>query len=86
MSRHFRTGDQTFVRELNRSIILNQLRVGSPLSRADLAAITGLNKTTVSSLMDELMEHDFVREIGPTTSLGGRAQVVSSAQRSAWAA
>jgi len=76
MSRHFRTGDQTFVRELNRSIILNQLRVGSPLSRADLAAITGLNKTTVSSLMGELMEHDFVREIGPTTSSGGRPGVL----------
>jgi len=76
MPRQFRTGDQTLVRELNRSIILNQLRIGSPLSRADLAAITGLNKTTVSSLMDELIEHDFVREIGPTTSAGGRPGVL----------
>ena len=59
MPRPFRTGDQTLVRELNRSIILNQLRTRS-LSRADLAAITGLNKTTVSSLINELLAHSFV--------------------------
>lgn len=76
MSRQFRTGDHTLIRELNRSIILNQLRTGSPLSRADLAAITGLNKTTVSSLVEELLAHDFVREIGPNASAGGRPAVL----------
>lgn len=72
MPRQFRTGDQTFVRHLNRSLILDQLRLRSPLSRADLAGITGLNKTTVSSLVDELMAGEFVREIGRETSGGGR--------------
>ena len=76
MSRQFRTGDQTLVRELNRSILLNQLRTRSPLSRADLAAITGLNKTTVSSLVDELIAHGFVREIGANASAGGRPAVL----------
>ena len=76
MSRQFRTGGQTLVRELNRSIILNQLRIGSPLSRADLAAITGLNKTTVSSLVDGLIAHNFVREIGCNPSAGGRPAVL----------
>jgi len=76
MPRQFRTGDQTLVREFNRSIILNQLRMGAPLSRADLAAITGLNKTTVSSLVDELIAHNFVREIGYNASGGGRPAVL----------
>jgi len=76
MPRQFRTGDQTFVRELNRSIILNQLRIGSPLSRADLAALTGLNKTTVSSLVEELMAHGLAREIGRNASAGGRRAVL----------
>ncbi len=75
MPRPFRTGDQTLVRELNRSIILNQLRTHS-LSRADLAVITGLNKTTVSSLINELLAHSFVHEIGPNTSAGGRPAVL----------
>jgi glucokinase-like ROK family protein len=75
MPRPFRTGDQALVRELNRSIILNQLRTHAR-SRADLAAITGLNKTTVSSLINELLAHRFVREIGPNTSAGGRPAVL----------
>ncbi|MBF8256578.1 MAG: ROK family protein, partial [Anaerolineales bacterium] len=54
MPRQFRTGDQALVRQLNRSILLQRLWIGSPLSRADLAATTGLNKTTVSDLVDEL--------------------------------
>ena len=43
------------VREINLSVILNCLRETSPLSRAQLAEITGLNKTTVSSLVRELI-------------------------------
>ncbi len=72
MARQFRTGDQTLVRELNRSILLQRLRVNVPLSRADLAAATGLNKTTVSNLIDELITEGLVREIGREASGGGR--------------
>jgi glucokinase-like ROK family protein len=67
-----RTGDQTLVREINLSIILNSLRESAPLSRAQLATRTGLNKTTVSSLVRELIERQFVREIGCGQSSGGR--------------
>jgi glucokinase-like ROK family protein len=76
MARHFRTGDQSLVRELNRSILLERLWVGSPLSRADLASTTGLNKTTVSSLIDSLISDGFVREIGLHASAGGRPGVL----------
>jgi len=63
MPKKFRTGDQALVRELNRTIILNELRTHSPQSRADLAAATGLNKTTISSLIAELLTAGLVREI-----------------------
>ncbi len=76
MARQFRTGDQALVRELNRSILLQRLRVGPPLSRADLAAATGLNKTTVSKLVDDLMADGLVREIGLVPSGGGRPAVL----------
>jgi glucokinase-like ROK family protein len=72
VARLFRTGDQTFVRELNRSILLQRLRVGPPLSRADLATATGLNKTTVSKLIDDLIADGLVREVGLVRSGGGR--------------
>lgn len=76
MSKRYRTGDQTLVREINLSIILNCLRETSPLSRAQLAEITGLNKTTVSSLVRELIAQHFVREIGFDSSGGGRPAVM----------
>jgi glucokinase-like ROK family protein len=59
-----RTGDQSLVREINLSLIINELREQAPISRAHLAEITGLNKTTVSSLVQELMTKQFVREVG----------------------
>lgn len=59
-----RTGDQALVREINLSIILNALRDHSPASRAYLASVTGLNKTTVSSLIQQLIDAHFVSELG----------------------
>lgn len=67
-----RTGDQLLVREINLSIILNTLRIAGPLSRATLASKTGLNKTTVSSLVSELVAGGFLRERGYRGSNGGR--------------
>jgi glucokinase-like ROK family protein len=64
-----RTADQALVREINLSIILNTLRNQAPLSRAKLAATTGLNKTTVSSLVKELLDAHFIRELGVGNSV-----------------
>lgn len=60
----FRTGDQALVRQINLSVIMHHLRENAPISRAALAETTGLNKTTVSSLVRELIERQFVREVG----------------------
>jgi glucokinase-like ROK family protein len=68
----YRTGSQSLVREINLSAIMNRLRESAPISRSALAEITGLNKTTVSSLVQELIEHQFVREIGFESTGTGR--------------
>lgn len=73
---HFRTGDQSLVREINLSVIMNHLRTNAPISRAALAEATGLNKTTVSSLVSELTERQFVEEIGLTSQNAGRPAVL----------
>jgi glucokinase-like ROK family protein len=66
------TGDQTLVREINLSTILRHLQRNSPQSRAQLASLTGLNKSTVSSLVEELIERGLVHETGINTSGAGR--------------
>ncbi|MBI5958040.1 MAG: ROK family transcriptional regulator [Chloroflexi bacterium] len=72
----FRTADQALVREINLSLILKHLFVHSPLSRAALAEMTGLNKSTVSSLIQELIDRRFVREVGLVAGSVGRPSIM----------
>lgn len=71
-----RTGDSALVRQMNLSVIMNHLRKKAPISRAGLAQATGLNKTTVSSLVDELLQRQFAREIGSTTTGKGHPAIM----------
>lgn len=54
--------DQLYVRRLNTRTVSECLRLNSPLSRAELAKHTGLNRSTISSIIGELIERGFVRE------------------------
>jgi glucokinase-like ROK family protein len=51
---------------------LQHLKAASALSRAQLAELTYLNKSTISSLIDELMALGLIHETGLVTSNGGR--------------
>jgi predicted NBD/HSP70 family sugar kinase len=59
--RSARAGDQMALRRHNLSMVLRHLRDHGPRSRARLAAETGLNKATVSSLVAELTTRGLVR-------------------------
>ncbi len=49
---------------MNLSLVLETLRLHAPVSRARLAQLTGLNKSTVSSLVEELIEAGLITEVG----------------------
>lgn len=66
------TGDQALVKKINKSIILHTIRTHSPVSRATVSSMTGLNKATVSNLVAELCSQELVTEAGPGESSGGR--------------
>ncbi|MBI3166641.1 MAG: ROK family protein [Chloroflexi bacterium] len=66
------TADQAFVRETNLSLVRRLIHNQSPVSRAQMAGITGLNKSTVSSLVDELIERRLVHETGSNSGGAGR--------------
>lgn len=61
--------DHTIMRDMNLALILNTLRRDAPLSRTGLAARTGLNKATVSSMVRELLDSDFLYELAIDSSL-----------------
>jgi|ERR1041385_2593413 predicted NBD/HSP70 family sugar kinase len=50
------------VRDLNRSVILNIIREQQPISRARLAELTKLNKSTVSSIVESLVAERLLQE------------------------
>lgn len=56
------TADQALIRKLNTAILLDALRRFAPLSRAELAARTGLNRSTVSIIVKNLIEEGLIRE------------------------
>ncbi len=56
------------VRDINRRIVLNLIRTRQPISRADLARVSGLQRSTISLIVEELLEEDWVLE-GPTGRL-----------------
>src|SRR5437879_8940402 len=55
-------------RDINRGVVLNLIRTKQPISRADLARVSGLQRSTVSLIVEELVEDHWVLE-GPTGRL-----------------
>jgi hypothetical protein len=78
--------DFTDVRATNLGVVLRYVRAHAPCSRADIAAATGLNKATVSSLVTDLLERRLVRETGLTENRIGRPATMLVLDGSAYAA
>ncbi len=67
-----KTADHIFVRELNLSSVLRMIYHEAPLSRAQLAVKTGLNKSTISSLVEDLLDRRLIHETGINSVGTGR--------------
>lgn len=77
MKRRYRTGDQIWVRQRNLAIVLNYLwEAGRPVSRTYLVEVSGLNKSTVGSLLAQLQSWGFVKESGKSEPRPGRPGVL----------
>lgn len=70
------TGNSDLIRQLNRSLVLELIRRQGPISRADVKRITGLNFTTVTNAVADLVEEGLVQEVGYGSSSGGRKPVL----------
>jgi len=55
-------GNAKLVRNINRAAILNLIRERQPISRIEISKITKLNKSTVSSIVAELIKENFLIE------------------------
>jgi len=68
------TGDQSLLREINRMAIVRAVQRQPGLSRADLAKETGLTKSTIGLLVQDLVEEGWLHEsdILATGAIGRR--------------
>jgi len=55
-------------RDINRRLVLNLVRTRQPISRADLSRVSGLQRSTISLIVEQLIEESWVLE-GPTGRL-----------------
>ena len=56
------TADHNLIRRHNVALVLDYLRRNGPISRAEVAGGLGLTRSTVSSIINELLDDDLVRE------------------------
>jgi predicted NBD/HSP70 family sugar kinase len=69
-------GTPALLRTLNQGALMQRLRDGGPLSRAQLARDTGLSKPTVSQALAELEAVGLVRAVGPAAPSRGRTALL----------
>jgi len=69
-------GNRDLIRGINRSILLNAIKWQGPISRADLAHLTGLSPATVTSITGNLIREDLVFEKETGDSKGGRPPIL----------
>ena len=63
-------------RAFNQQLVLRAIYDRSQVSRAELARLTGLTRTSVSALVAELLRDGLVEELGPGASTGGKAPIM----------
>ena len=60
------------IRDINKQIVLNYVRARAPISRAEIARETSLQRSTVSAIVDDLQAEGLIEETGTGDSTGGR--------------
>ena len=78
---HFST-----MRAINRQIVLNYVRDRGPISRAEIARQTALQRSTISEIVDSLLGEGLIEEVGAGRSTGGRCPTLLALRTSGAAA
>ncbi len=69
--------DQHLVRESNRSLVLNYIRERATISRSDLAPYTGLSRTAIGNIVDELVREGIIQQEEHRTGDDRRTNLLS---------
>ncbi|MDR6227216.1 ROK family transcriptional regulator [Desmospora profundinema] len=84
MAESMQTGSFRWMKSINKSTILNVIRLHGPISRAEIAKMTTLTPPTVTNIVGELLESGVVLESELGESTGGRKPILLTINPSAF--
>jgi predicted NBD/HSP70 family sugar kinase len=76
------TASSELTRDINRDLILERIRSLQPISRVDLARASGLQPSTVSSIVEQLLEEKWIEEGASIRTSRGRRPTMLCLNRS----
>lgn len=76
MSRRRSSVNHVAMHEINRALVLSSLHKYPAQTRAKLSTRTGLTRSAISNLADELIQNDMIHEVGYEESTGGRRGIL----------
>jgi len=78
-----RKGNRDLIKKINQSLVLNLIKSRGPISRTEIARLSGLSLAAISGITAELIDMDLVHEMGEGESTGGRRPVLLRLDRQA---
>src|SRR5579863_3411748 len=72
MQQPIKSADRFLIRNINQSILLNLIRIHAPISRPQLATLSGLSQVTVIKITNNLIDRRLILENEYAESTGGR--------------
>lgn len=69
-------GSRDLIKAINRNLVLNLIQSRGPLSRTDIARLSGLSLAAVSEITGELIAAGLIHEVGTGESSGGRRPIL----------
>ena len=70
------TGSRELIREMNRRLVLETVINDGPLSRAAISKKLGLTKATISAIVQDLLNEQYIEEIGSDQTQYGRKPIL----------
>jgi len=73
---YLRKGNRDLIKEINRNLVLNLIKSRGPVSRTEIARLSGLSPATISGISADFITAGLVHEMGEGESTGGRRPVL----------
>lgn len=74
--KNLRIGNKQLIKDLNRSLVIERIRNFGPISRTDISKDTKLGLSTITNIIDDLLNNNLIFEVGEADSSGGRRPIL----------